>query len=109
MCVRNEDGNTLLSQQVSTRPEKTEAFLQQLAEMDPEFMAILEVCGFNDWLIQELRDWNCSASQRDPLTTRSAPLCHGSNEQPALACSFGRIGTSRRPALIHALANECGS
>ena len=48
MCVRNEDGHTVLSRQVSTRPEKIEAFLQQLTEMDPEIMAILEVCGFND-------------------------------------------------------------
>ncbi|MDP6558082.1 MAG: IS110 family transposase, partial [Pirellulaceae bacterium] len=28
-------------------------------EMDSEFMAILEVCGFNDWLIQKLRQRNC--------------------------------------------------
>ena len=59
VCVRNADGDTILSRQVSTRPEKIEAFLQQLTEVAPEFMAILEVCGFNDWLIQELRNWNC--------------------------------------------------
>ena len=27
--------------------------------MDSEFMAILEVCGFNDWLIAELHKWKC--------------------------------------------------
>jgi transposase len=59
VCVLNQEGDTVLSRQVSTRPEKIEAFLQQLTEMDPEFMAILEVCGFNDWLIEELRKWNC--------------------------------------------------
>ena len=59
VCVRNEDGDTVLRRQVSTRPEKIEAFFQQLAEMDSEFMAILEVCGFNDWLIDVLHKWNC--------------------------------------------------
>ena len=34
VCVRNQDGDTVLSRQVSTRPEKIEAFLQQLTEMD---------------------------------------------------------------------------
>ncbi len=59
VCVRNEEGDTVLSRQVSTRPKKIEAFFKELLEMDPEFMAILEVCGFNDWLIEELRKWNC--------------------------------------------------
>jgi transposase len=59
VCVRNQEGDTVLSRQVSTRPEKIEAFLQQLTEMDPNFMAILEVCGFNDWLIERLRNWKC--------------------------------------------------
>jgi transposase len=59
VCVRNADGDTVLSRQVSTRPEKIKAFLKELTEMDTEFMAILEVCGFNDWLIEELRQWNC--------------------------------------------------
>jgi len=59
ICVRNEEGETVLRRQVSTRPEKIEAFFGQLAEMDAEFMAILEVCGFNDWLIEDLRKWKC--------------------------------------------------
>jgi transposase len=44
---------------VSTRPEKIDAFFQQLTEMDDAFMAILEVCGFNDWLIEKLHEWKC--------------------------------------------------
>ena len=59
VCVRNADGDTVVRRQVSTRPEKIEAFFQQLTEMDPDFMAILEVCGFNDWLITELHRWKC--------------------------------------------------
>ena len=59
ICVRNEDGDTVLRRQVSTRSEKIEAFFQQLADMDAQFMAILEVCGFNDWLIERPRKWKC--------------------------------------------------
>ena len=59
VCVRNEEGETILRRQVSTRPEKIEVFFGQLTEMDAEFMEILEVCGFNDWLIEELRKWKC--------------------------------------------------
>ena len=55
VCVRNEEGDTVLRRQVSTRPENIEAFFQQLTEMDNQFMAILEVCGFNDWLIECLQ------------------------------------------------------
>ena len=59
VCVRDESGDTKLRRQVSTRPEKITAFFQQLTEMDSNFMAILEVCGFNDWLIDTLGKWNC--------------------------------------------------
>jgi transposase len=59
VCVRNAEGDTVLRRQVSTRREKMKTFFEQLIELDPEFMAILEVCGFNDWLIAELRRWKC--------------------------------------------------
>ncbi len=59
VCVRSEEGDTVLRRQVSTRPEKIESFFGQFTEMDAEFMAILEVCGFNDWLVEELRRRNC--------------------------------------------------
>ena len=49
----------MLHRQVSTRPEKIEAFFRQFSTMDAEFMAILEACGFNDWFIEELRKWKC--------------------------------------------------
>lgn len=59
VVVRNSDGEDVLRRQVSTRPEKIEAFFEQLQAMDAEFMAILESCGFNDWLLDELRNRNC--------------------------------------------------
>ena len=59
VCIRDVAGDTIMSRQVSTRPEKIQAFFEQLTELGPEFMAILEVCGFNDWLITELLRWKC--------------------------------------------------
>ena len=59
VVVRNEAGDTLLRRQVSTQPEKIKQFFEQLVGMDTEFMAILECCGFNDWLIDELRKHDC--------------------------------------------------
>jgi transposase len=59
VCVRDEGGGTVLRRQVSTRSEKVAAFFEQLTAMDAQFMAIVEVCGFNDWLIEELRKQEC--------------------------------------------------
>lgn len=59
VCVRNQEGDAILRRQVSTRPEKIATFFEQIVQLDAQFMAILECCGFNDWLIQELRKYNC--------------------------------------------------
>src|SRR5262249_25660819 len=46
-----------------TQPEKVRAFFQQLTRErlhDGEsFVAVLEVCGFNDWLIRLLHEYHC--------------------------------------------------
>lgn len=60
VCVRRQDGEVILRRQVSTRPEKIQEFFEQLTKIDAEFMAIVEVCGFNDWLIDVLRKWKCA-------------------------------------------------
>src|SRR6476660_5822493 len=63
ISLRDEGGDVLQARQVSTQPEKVHAFFQQLARErlhDGEsFVAVLEVCGFNDWLIGMLRDYRC--------------------------------------------------
>ncbi|MEM7316000.1 MAG: IS110 family transposase [Planctomycetota bacterium] len=61
ISLRNEEGDVVEARQVSTHPEKIHAFFQQLTqerlkEGEP-FVAVLEVCGFNDWLIRMLRDY----------------------------------------------------
>jgi transposase len=63
ISLRNDDGDVLLARQVSTQPEKINAFFEQLTRerlgKDESFIAVLEVCGFNDWLIRMLRDYRC--------------------------------------------------
>ncbi len=60
--LRGEDGNVFLKRQVSTRWEKIQAFFGELAERaagEGGFMAIVEVCGMNPWLIETLEDHGC--------------------------------------------------
>jgi len=63
ISLRDEGGDVVQARQVSTQPEKIHAFFQCLTRErlhDGEsFVAVLEVCGFNDWLIRMLRDYRC--------------------------------------------------
>jgi transposase len=60
--LRGEDGLVILKRQVSTQWEKVRAFFADLSEKArPEggFMAILEVCGMNPWLLAMLQAYGC--------------------------------------------------
>jgi hypothetical protein len=63
ISLRAENGDVLQARQVSTQPEKISAFFQQLTRErlrnGESFVAVLEVCGFNDWLIRMLQDYRC--------------------------------------------------
>jgi transposase len=63
ISLRDENGDVLLACQVSTQPDKINAFFQKLTRErlgdGDSFVAVLEVCGFNDWLIRMLRDYRC--------------------------------------------------
>ncbi len=63
ISLRDDSGDVLQARQVSTRPEKIQAFFDRLTRerlRDGEsFIAVLEVCGFNDWLIRLLNDYRC--------------------------------------------------
>jgi transposase len=63
ISLRDENGDVLLACQVSTQPDKINAFFQKLTRErlgnGDTFVAVLEVCGFNDWLIHMLRDYHC--------------------------------------------------
>jgi hypothetical protein len=53
ISLRDENGDVLQARQVSTEPEKISAFFQRLTreclQRRVSFVAVLEVCGFNDW------------------------------------------------------------
>ena len=62
VCLRNEDGDILLRRQVSTEPEKMSAFLDDMndrAKEEDGYVAIVEVCGFNDWFVDMLKKKGC--------------------------------------------------
>src|SRR5262245_49024385 len=63
VSLRDESGDVLQARQVSTQPEKVQAFFQQLTRQrlgaGDAFVAVLEVCGFNDWMICMLQEYRC--------------------------------------------------
>ena len=63
ISLRDAEGKVILRRQVSTKPEKVLEFFEQLtarcAKEGCSFWAIVEVCGFNDWLIEVLRNFRC--------------------------------------------------
>src|ERR671910_3776865 len=63
VSLRDEAGDVVLARQVSTEPDRVRAFFTQLTrdrlQEGESFVAVLEVCGFNDWLIRMLRDYGC--------------------------------------------------
>ena len=63
ISLRDENGDVVQARQVSTQPQKIHAFFQQLTRErlrnGDSFVAVLEVWGFNDWLIRMLYDYRC--------------------------------------------------
>ena len=63
ISLRDENGDVLMARQVSTKPTKINEFFQRFTgdrlSNGESFIAVLEVCGFNDWLIRMLRDYRC--------------------------------------------------
>lgn len=60
--LRNEQGDVILRRQVSTEWNRVRTFFAQLqaqADVDGGWAAIVEVCGFNDWLLNMLAEYEC--------------------------------------------------
>jgi transposase len=58
----SEEGDLVLHRQVSTKPAALRKFLgdlQRRCEGDGGYVAVVEVCGFNDYLIKLLREYGC--------------------------------------------------
>jgi transposase len=60
--LRNEAGDVILQRQVSTQWARVRKFMEDVRVRSvPEegFIAIVEVCGFNDWLLRMLAEYGC--------------------------------------------------
>ena len=60
--LRNEEGDVVLKRQVSTEWSRVRSFLEEVRKtsaLEGGFVAILEVCGFNDWLLKLLAEYDC--------------------------------------------------
>ena len=70
ISLRDDNGDVLQARQVSTQPAKINVFFQQLTRervrSGESFVAVLEVCGFNDWLIRRLRELPLRKGDSDP-------------------------------------------
>ncbi len=62
VSIRNEAGDAVLRRQVSTQWDRVRGFfdeLRRLARPEGGFAAIVEICGFNDWLLKMLTEYGC--------------------------------------------------
>lgn len=62
ISLRDEAGEVIQRRQVSTQWPKVRQFFSQLrqqAQAEDGFLAIVEVCGFNDWLLALLQEYGC--------------------------------------------------
>ena len=85
ISLRDENGDVVQARQVSTRPEKIQAFFAKLARErlreGESFVAVLEVCGFNDWLIQYNRHRPHSGRLPRQVRTRTQTGTIAENER----------------------------
>ena len=60
VCVRNEEGDVILRRQVSTEWDRVRAFGAEIRKLagPAGFVVIVEVCGFNDWLLKLLAEYD---------------------------------------------------
>ena len=62
ICLRDEAGEVIQRRQVSTQWERVRAFFDELRRQSIPaggYLAIVEVCGFNDWLLEVLTEYGC--------------------------------------------------
>ncbi|MCK4624940.1 MAG: transposase, partial [Phycisphaerae bacterium] len=62
ICTRNIQGGVVQRRQVSTEWSQVDQFLTALQERSNQaggYVAAMEVCGFNGWLIKRLKQCGC--------------------------------------------------
>jgi transposase len=61
--IRNEQGDVMQKGQISTKPDDIDDFFVAFAKKARKhrgYMAVVEVCGFNDWLLEKFKKTSCS-------------------------------------------------
>jgi len=61
--LRNEKGDVIQKVQISTNHDDINDFFDKLARQAGRhrgFMSIVEVCGFNHWLLEKLKEYQCN-------------------------------------------------
>ena len=57
---KNKKISTLLADRINCKPTVVLEYLESLRKLTPGgFLAIVEVCGFNDWLLKLLPKYGC--------------------------------------------------
>jgi transposase len=61
VCIRNERGDVILKRQVSTEWKRLRKFFAEVRRLSGEegYVVVVEVCGFNDWLLKLLEEEGC--------------------------------------------------
>jgi transposase len=65
VSVRDESGGVTLRRQVSTEWKKVRAFFDEVREVaGPHggYLSVVEICGFNEWLLKLLPEHDCQAT-----------------------------------------------
>lgn len=60
--LRDEAGDVILRRQISTEWRRVREFLEEMRSRSMQeggFVTIVEVCGFNDWLLKLLAEYGC--------------------------------------------------
>src|SRR5574340_299492 len=60
--IRNEAGDVISKQQASTAWKRVRRFFEEIRQQGEPlggFVTILEVCGFNDWRLKLLTEYEC--------------------------------------------------
>jgi hypothetical protein len=98
VSLRNEHGDVLLRRQVSTRWPKLAEFREQLHRLraGENYVAVLEVCGFHDWLVKWLQLQHVSSAAFTAAWSWRSPAAKFASSEQSL-CS-ARTCQSSKPA-----------
>ncbi len=105
--LSNEEGDLVLHRQVKTKWKCLREFLEELrkqAEPEGGYMAIVEVCGFNNFLMELLKDYGCEhviLVQPDGRKKHKTDRRDARSLRDALWMNRKRFLEGKRPAYLY--------